>query len=97
MLRTHWHELREALLRRGLLRRLGSGELVLLRDLHALRLSELLRLFDWPQLDAVVDGEPDAFAQAQADRLRAALARLDADLDATVASLLEAPPATESA
>lgn len=89
----NWHELREELLRRRYLERLATGELVLVRDLHSLTLAELLRLFDWQELDAQVDGgrEPDAFAQAEANRLRTALARLDADLDLTVASVLDAP------
>lgn len=87
----NWHELREMLLARRYFGRLPGGDLVLLRDLHTLKLSELLRLFSWEQLDArVYDGcEPDAFAQAQAGHLQAMLAQFDAGMNATVAEVLD--------
>lgn len=92
----NWHDLREMLLARRYLERLASGDLVLLRDLHTLKLSELARLFSWEQLDARVRAgtEPDAFAQAQAERLQAALAQFNAGLDVTVAEVLDAPEST---
>lgn len=94
----NWHELREMLLARRYLERLANGDLVLLRDLHTLKLSELVRLFTWEQLDARVSAgtEPDAFAQAQAERLQALLAQFNAGLDVTVAEVLDAPQSTPS-
>lgn len=87
----NWHELREQLLRHRFLERLAGGELVLVRDLHHLRLSELVRLLSWDDLDGAGERgtEGDAFARSMDARLHAALASMNASLDVSVATVLD--------
>lgn len=90
----NWHELRERLLALHLIERTDSG-LMLACDLHQLRLSDLVRLLTWPQIDAVPEGghEPDEFAQGVVETLRDAVIAFDAALDEPVAEVLDRLPA----
>ncbi|MFZ5755983.1 MAG: YihY family inner membrane protein [Pseudomonadota bacterium] len=92
----NWHEYRERFLARRILDRDERGGLLLVRDLHALRLADLARVLNWDSaLRRNGSTEPDEFAAAMAERLRAAVAAFDAGLDEPVASVLERafPPA----
>lgn len=93
----NWHDWRETLLRQRLVERLANGDLVLVRDLHAVTLADLVRLLSWGQIDRANDGgqEPDTFAQSLAKTLADAVADLDARLGDSVASVLESPLAQE--
>lgn len=97
----NWHELRERLFASRIIERAETGVLLLACDLYRTRLADLARVLSWDVVDRLPDSgrEPDAFAQAVADRLHAAVAAFDACLDEPVAvalerlSLEQAPPA----
>lgn len=87
----NWHELREQLLSKRVLGRDDAGNLLLLRDLNALRLADVVRLLDWEALDiANKDGqETDDFCRYSTDFLREAVAGFDKKLDVSVAVFLD--------
>lgn len=87
----NWHEFRERMLARRILERDERGALLLVRDLHTLRLADVARVMNWEAVSRAAPGraEPDAFAQDMADRLRAAMAGFDAQLEESVASALD--------
>lgn len=87
----NWHEFRERLLARRILERDERGALLLVRDLHTLRLADVARVMNWEAVSRAARGreEPDAFARDMAGRLREAMADFDARLDESVASALD--------